>query len=108
MELKFKIWDGKEPINGLEPARVREIYGTKPLMLFYKIEDSVERIEYENIIRSNYDLSYEEFPTIESVAQEYLRIEKEAQENAASEQEQTVTQLDNIQSQLDYIMMNFE
>lgn len=113
--LSYKKWNGVDSINGASANRVAESFGTKNLWLFYNEYDVVERIEQIKVLRSVYNISEQEFPTEESVCAEYLRLldaEKQAQEEARQQAETSAQEnndrMQNIESNLEYLVMMSE
>lgn len=94
MIMNFKIWNGKESINGISADEIKKSFGNKTLALFYNIENVIERIEDIDILRSVYNLTLEEYPTNEDVCNGYLQALAK-QEEEAKEQ---ANQLDRIEA----------
>lgn len=78
--MKYKIWDKKESINGVDASYVIETHHIKEEdEVFLIIEGGrVVAIEMANVIKSVYRLDPD--LTVDEVAKEYIRI-KEEQEN---------------------------
>lgn len=68
----FKLWNGKESINGVNAEDIKKSFGNSKLALFYNVENVIERIEEIDVLRSVYELSKEEYPTDEDVCNGYL------------------------------------
>ena len=102
--MQYKVWNKKESINGVSATEITKSFGSGTLLLFYNVENVIERIEDVNILRSVYNLPVDEYPTDASVAEGYLAKLAE-QEEAAKASE---SQLDRIEANLDYIVMGME
>ena len=59
--MNYKLWDGKESINGVGPETIKAKHGDKKLALFYTVEGVIERIEDLDILRSVYGLTDEKY-----------------------------------------------
>ena len=46
----FKIWNGKESINGVNAEEIKKSFGNNKLALFYNVENVIERIEEIDVL----------------------------------------------------------
>lgn len=95
----YKLWNKKDDIKNVSAdywINSLNIQDSDGVFIILK-NDNVERVEIDRIIKSNFNLDAN--LTTEQVAQEYIRIHKEMEENAQKEQISLEDKISNLETE---------